>query len=179
MTTPYRLIGLTGTNGAGKGEAAAFFQKNGYAGFSLSDILREELVRRGLGITRDNLIRTGKALRRKYGADILARRIMKRFRAKSVIDSIRHPREIAFLKRHKGFILLAIDAPPALRFERVLRRGRDESASTLAEFTRKEQEEMTDQPEGQQLHRCLELADRTLINDSTLAAFHRQLEEYL
>jgi len=179
MTAPYRLIGLTGTNGAGKGEAAAFFERKGYARLSLSDVLRQELARGGLAATRDNLIRTGNDLRRRYGAGILARRIIKSVRGKSVIDSIRHPREIACLRRQKGFILLAIDAPAALRFERVERRGRDESVATLDEFIRKEQEEMTDRPEGQQLHRCLKLADRTLVNDSTLAAFHRQLEEFL
>ncbi len=174
-----RLIGLTGTNGAGKGEAALFFQGQGFAIHSLSDVLREELAKKGEEITRDNLIRTGNALRRRYGADVLARRIMRRVRGKAVIDSIRTPQEVAFLKKQQGFILLAIDAPPAVRFERIKRRGRDESASTLEAFRRKEQEEMTDRPDGQQIHRCLELADATIINDSTLDAFHRRLEEYL
>jgi dephospho-CoA kinase len=179
MTTSRRLIGLTGTNGAGKGEAAEFFKKHGYAYHSLSDLLREELARRGEAVTRDNLIRTGNALRHRYGADILARRVMKRVRGRAIIDSIRHPREIAFLKKQKGFLLLAVDAPAAVRFERVKRRGRDESATTLDAFIRKEQEEMTDWPEGQQLHRCLELADRTIVNDSSREALHRQLEEFL
>jgi dephospho-CoA kinase len=179
MTVAKRLIGLTGTNGAGKGEAAAFFESRGYERHSLSDVLREELARRGLEATRDNLIRAGNDLRRRRGADVLARRVMRRVRGKAVIDSIRHPAEIAFLRRRPGFILLAVDAPPAVRFERVSRRGRNESASSLDEFIRKEREEMTDRPEGQQLHRCLELADRTVVNDSTLEAFHRQLEAFL
>lgn len=179
MTDQSRLIGLTGSNGAGKGEAAAFFQGHGFAVHSLSDVLREELAKKGEDVTRDNLIRAGNALRRRLGADVLARRVMRRVRGKTVIDSIRTPREISFLKKQKGFILLAIDAPPAVRFERVKRRGRDESASTLEAFLRKEQEEMTDRPDGQQIHRCLELADATIINDSTLDAFHRKLEEFL
>ncbi len=40
------LIGLTGTNGAGKGEVASFFMKKGYAYFSLSDVIREELKKK-------------------------------------------------------------------------------------------------------------------------------------
>ena len=40
------LIGLTGTNAAGKGEAAAFLGTRGYAYLSLSDVLREELTAR-------------------------------------------------------------------------------------------------------------------------------------
>jgi len=174
-----RLIGLTGTNGAGKGEAAAFFREHGFAYLSLSDILREELGRRGEAVTRDNLIRTGNDLRRRFGPDVLARRVMERVEGDTVIDSIRHPAEVACFRENKGFILLAVDAPPEVRFERVRRRGRDESAVTLEAFIRKEREEMTDLAEGQQLHRCLELADRTLINDSTLEAFHRRLKEFL
>lgn len=179
MSKPARIIGLTGTNGAGKGEAAAFFEKHGFARYSLSDILREELARRGLDPTRDNLISVGNELRRTFGTDVLARRVMERVRGDAVIDSIRHPEEIAFLKRQAGFILLAVDAPPAIRFERVQRRGRNESADTLEAFVAKEKEEMTDRPEGQQLHRCLELADRTICNDSTLDEFHRRLKELL
>ena len=40
---PPLLIGLTGTNGAGKGEAAAYFMTKGYAYFSLSDVIRDKL----------------------------------------------------------------------------------------------------------------------------------------
>ena len=72
------LIGLTGTNGAGKGEIAAYLQTKGYACHSLSDILREELAARGLEAGRDNLIRIGNELRETFGADILARRTMDR-----------------------------------------------------------------------------------------------------
>jgi dephospho-CoA kinase len=174
-----RLIGLTGTNGAGKGEAAAFFQEKGFAYFSLSDLIREELQKKNLAPTRDNLIRTGNDLRRRYGADILARRILRRVKGRAVIDSIRHPKEVERLRIRPTFRLLAVDAPPALRFERVKRRGRDESAATLEEFLAKEREEMSRSPEAQQLDLCLRMADTTLINDSSLEDFHRQLEALL
>ncbi len=63
MKQKVRLIGLTGTNGSGKGEAAAYFQKRGYAYVSLSDVIRGELEKEGLPITRDNLIRRGNQMR--------------------------------------------------------------------------------------------------------------------
>ncbi|OGD10272.1 MAG: hypothetical protein A2Y86_03675 [Candidatus Aminicenantes bacterium RBG_13_62_12] len=174
--TPPRLLGLTGTNGAGKGEAAAFFMKRGYTYLSLSDVLREELRKRGLEATRDNLIRTGNALRRRYGPDVLARRVLRRVRGDTVIDSIRNPAEVARLRTRPGFRLLAVDAPVEVRFERVRRRGRDESARTLEAFAAKEREETGRDPGSQQLHLCLRLADATVINDSTLEHFHKKLE---
>ncbi len=73
-----RLIGLTGTNGAGKGEVAAFSRKKGYAYFSLSDLIRDELKKKGKQASRDNLIQMGNRLREKFGPDILARLVMKK-----------------------------------------------------------------------------------------------------
>jgi dephospho-CoA kinase len=174
---PHCLIGLTGTNGSGKGEAAAFFVAGGYAYFSLSDIIREKLAEDGLETSRDNLIRKGNELRRLDGADILARLVMAKVRGKAVIDSIRNPKEIAYLKKQPGFILLAIDAPPALRFARVQKRGRDESSGTLEAFIRKEAEENGADPAAQQLRDCMALADATIVNDGTLEDLTRKLEE--
>ncbi len=173
------LIGLTGTNGAGKGEVAGILMKNGYAYVSLSDEVREDLRKRGKEITRDRMIAAGNALRRRYGADILARRAMKKVRGRAVIDSIRNASEVAFLRRQEGFILVAVDAPARLRFERVQKRGREESASTLEEFAAKEKEEMRGGRREQQLRRCMRLADLTIVNDGPLASLRRQVKERL
>jgi len=175
----HRLIGLTGTNSAGKGEVAAYLMKKGYAYVSLSDEIREELRRRGKEVTRDSLIAAGNALRRKHGADVLARRVMEKVKGPTVIDSIRSVREVAFLRRRKGFILVAVDAPVELRYERAMKRGRLESASSLEEFAAKEKEEMAGGANGQQLAQCLELADLTIRNDGSLRSLHRRIEERL
>lgn len=174
-----RLLGLTGTNGSGKGEVASYFVSKGYAYISLSDLLREELRKRGQIITRDNLIKMGNTLRRRYGADILARRAIKKIKGRAVIDSIRNPEEVAFLRRQKGFRLIAVDGPVELRFKRAKKRGREESASTLKEFIAKEEEEMAGGRTKQRLRRCLALADVILYNDGSIAALHRKIEKEL
>lgn len=179
MKKEIRLIGLTGTNGAGKGEIASFFKKRGYLYFSLSDLIRQELRKKAKRLTRDNLIKMGNALRKKFGADILARRVMRKVKDKAVIDSIRNPKEVECLKKHKGFILIAVDAPVAIRYKRVKKRGRHESASTLQEFIQKEEEEMSNFEKGQQLQNCMRMADVAVINDGTLEDLHRKLKEML
>jgi dephospho-CoA kinase len=179
MKKEARLIGLTGTNSAGKGEVASFFEKKGYTYFSLSNLIREELLKAGKAETRDNLIKMGNKLREKSGRDILARRVMKKVKDKSVIDSIRNPKEVEYLRKQKDFILLAVDAPVDLRYERARKRGRAESATTLEEFIKKEAEEMTDLTQGQQLHTCLKMADFLVINDGSLKDLYRKLEELL
>ncbi len=172
-----RLIGLTGTNGSGKGEVAAHFVGKGFAYFSLSDVLREELARRGEKPTRDNLIRTGNELRRLFGADVLARRVMDRVKGRAVIDSIRNPREVELFREEGNFILLAVDAPPETRYERAKKRGRDESARTLEEFKKKENEEMAGSETAQQLAVCMKMADRLIVNDGTLEDLRKKLED--
>jgi dephospho-CoA kinase len=174
-----RLIGLTGTNGAGKGEAAAFFKTKGYAYASLSDIVRDELRARGLEITRDNLIRTGNELRTQFGPDVLARRTMAKVKGPAVIDSIRNTREVDYFRAQKGFVLLAFDAPIGVRFARVAARGRDESAGTLEEFRKKEEEERAGGEAAQQLEACMAAADHLVLNTGTLDDLHRKLEKLL
>ena len=177
MKKPPRLIGLTGTNGAGKGEAAAYFVAKGYAYFSLSDIIREELQARGEAVSRDKLIRTGNDLRGRFGPDVLARRTVAKVGGPAVIDSIRNTAEVAFLRRQEGFVLLAIDAPVEVRFARVAARGRDESAADLESFRKKEEQERTGGATAQQLEACMAAADRLILNDGTIPDLHRKLEE--
>ncbi len=174
-----KTIGLTGTNGSGKGAAAEYFIQKGYVYFSLSDVIREELRKNGIEPTRDNLIRMGNKLRSSGGADFLARKVMEKIKSKAVIDSIRNPEEVRFLKNQKNFILLAIDADVKLRYERVKKRGRDESAATLQEFIEKEDEEKTTNPRHQQLHTCLEMADFTVLNEGSLEDLYNILEKFL
>lgn len=173
------IVGLTGTNGAGKGECAAFLKSKGYAYHSLSDILREELLTRGLEATRDNLIRIGNELRETFGPDVLARRTGAKVSPPAVVDSIRNVREVERLRELDGFVLLAVDAPLEIRFGRVAARGRDESAATLEEFRRKEEQEMAGGAAAQQLGACMALADLLITNDGTLDELHRKLEELL
>lgn len=179
MKSQLKLIGLTGTNGAGKGEAARFFVGNGFTFYSLSDIIRLELKNQGLEENRDNLIRMGNELRESFGADVLARKVMALISDHSVIDSIRNPEEIGALREYPGFVLLAIDAPVAVRFERTLKRGRNESSRTLEQFQAKEAEERSERKNGQQLHSCMKLADHIIQNDGSLEELQAQLEIFL
>ncbi|MCX8160305.1 MAG: AAA family ATPase [Candidatus Saccharicenans sp.] len=175
--TDFRLIGLTGTNGAGKGEVANFLMKKGYGYVSLSDVIREELRARGLEASRDQLIACGNELRERFGPDILARRAAARIQGPTVIDSIRNAAEVSFLRSLGDFILVAVDAPIEVRFERTRKRGRNESASTLEEFRLKEEQEKSTRDTGQQLEICLRLADLTIINDGSLEDLRKKLEE--
>lgn len=167
------VVGLTGPNAAGKGEVARFLGDRGLAFHSLSDIIREEAAAGGLSPTRENLIETGNALRRRHGAGVLAERTLERLTGRDVVDSIRNPAEVEVLRREPAFLLLAVDAPIGLRYERARLRSRAGDGSTLEEFTARERLELGSDPVQQQIHLTIQMADLSVDNSGTLSDLHR------
>ncbi len=174
-----KIIGLTGTNASGKTEVAEYLKRQGFAYYSLSDILREEATRRGLDHSRQSLIKLGNSLRKKHGAGILAKMVKEKLkRGVFVIDSIRNPKEIEELRMPPAdFLLLGIDAPVEIRFKRALKRGRAGEGKTLEQFIENERLENSKNKESQQLSKCLKMADKLIINDGTKKELYRKIEK--
>ncbi len=176
------IIGLTGKNGAGKTEVSQYLVSRGFEYHSLSDEIRKEVKKRGIEITRDVLTEVGNELRNQYGAGVLAERILAQLghERNYVVDSIRNPAEVQVLKRRKDFVLMAVQASEANRFERSRQRGRDAAPQTLEPFLREENRELRSvDPAGQQLIATEAMADKLLKNDGPVAELHRQLEQML
>ncbi|MEK6733233.1 MAG: AAA family ATPase [Candidatus Omnitrophota bacterium] len=175
------IIGLTGANASGKGEAAEYLKSKGFEYYSLSDILREEARVKGIEPSRENLIMLGNKLRREKGLSILAELAIKKIKDKRnyIIDSVRSPFEIKALRQLKGFTLIGIDAPVETRFNRILSRNRAGDPGTLEDFIEKERKENISADTNQQLENCLKLADKIIINDSTIEEFHKRIYEVI
>ncbi len=175
------IIGLTGANASGKGEAASYLKSKGFKYYSLSDILREEARARKIEPSRENLIGLGNELRKKNNPSVLADLAVKKIKNKDncIIDSIRNPFEIRALRKLNNFILIGIDAPVEIRFRRAVARQRPGDPETLEEFIEKERKENTRNSANQQLRSCLKMAEKVVINNSTIKEFHRRIEEVI
>ena len=173
------IIGLTGPNASGKGEAALYVRSKGFHHLSLSDILREEAGRADIAPLRENLIKLGNDLRRKKGPDFLAIRALEGMDKADdyIVDSIRNPAEVKTLRKNSGFMLIGIDALLEVRFKRGLKRKRPVDADTLEGFIEKEVKENKDNPENQQLKKCLQMADVIILNNSTIKGLHKKIDE--
>ena len=174
------IIGLTGTNGAGKTVTADYLVKKGFEFHSLSDEIRRELETTGLEANRENLIQTGNRLRTEYGPAVLAERIKTRLRPDRhyVIDSIRSPYEVDALRATGDFRLLHLDAPRQLRYDRVVERGGARTPKDFAEFSEQENREMeSDDPAKQQLRACYDKADETLDNGDSIESLQSRLSD--
>lgn len=170
------IVGLTGPNAAGKGEAALHLRTLGFTLHSLSDVVREEAARLGLPPEREHLIRIGNELRKQGGPGVLAERLLPRIGRRDVIDSIRNPAEVAVLRRLEGFVLLGVGASEELRFRRSLARGRPGDPKTLEEFRSRERQENVPDPDRQQLDATFRLADRVVRNDDGLDGLRLAIE---
>ncbi len=176
------IIGLTGKNGSGKGTAAELLKSKGFFYSSLSDFIRAEIKKRGLRVSRELLIEAGRDLRSRYGAGYLAQRAVEKIEEDKnyAVDSFRHPHEVEVFRNQPGFYLLAIQADPAVRFNRMKKRSRERDPATLEEFLKLEvQEEANLDRGGQQLLACQELADLEVVNNGSIANFHGELSRLL
>ena len=163
------IVGITGLNCSGKSTACKFLKDLGFQSISLSDYIRKECHRRGLESSRNNMIWVGNEIRTNFGSAELTRRAVKDFKKENiVVDSIRNIHELAEFKKLENFLLLSIDSPIEIRYQRSLLRNRIEDVDTLDEFRAKEKEEMSDNENAQQLHKIIEDADYIIINDSEM-----------
>lgn len=173
LTQNRKVFGLVGPIASGKGTVAQILKELGFVYYSLSDRIREELDRRGLPITREYLQDMGDELRNIFGAEILAVRTLKRINMSGekriVIDSIRNPAEISYLKENLAAAIIAVVASPETRFRLLQVRGRAGDPKTFDEFLALDRRELE---RGEAMHKidingCLELADYTLKNEGT------------
>jgi dCMP deaminase len=175
------LIGLTGRNGAGKGEVARYLEKKSFYYFSLSDVIREEIRMRGAEPTRERLIAVGNELRQRFGAHILAERILAKVEDDKhyIIDSIRNPSEVETFRSAKHFRLIRVEAPAEIRFQRILARRRESDPQTIDEFVELENREAEGDDTSQNLVRVELMADHTLTNDGAIERLYPQVDALL
>lgn len=174
------LIGVTGTLASGKDTVSDYLENCGFFHFSLADAIREECDKRELPKDRDTLISLGNELRKNFGADVLAKRaltaIKRNSAANAVITSIRNPKEASLLKNEPNFLLIAVDAPIKIRYQRILFRRRESDFVDFDTFKRQEEAEMAGEDFKQNLKAVMDMADRKIINDGTIEQLHANID---
>lgn len=143
---PKLIIGLVGLPGSGKGTLAKLLQENYGANiFRFSTVLSDILKRLNLKQTRENMIDLSEILRKQFGEDVLAYAIENdAIHADSeivVVDGVRRLDDLAALEPLPYFKLIAITAPPELRYTRMMSRGEKSGETTMSWETFQQQEQ--------------------------------------
>jgi dephospho-CoA kinase len=138
------LIGLTGTIGSGKTTVSDYLAKKGFERVIFGDLIREQAKKKGIPFTRENLHALENKYHRLHGLDFLIDEALKKLKksgkSKLLIDCIRTPRQ-AIRSKKAGAILILVDAPKKIRFERLKSRKRTGDPLTMKEFLRQESKE--------------------------------------
>ena len=178
------IIGITGTDGSGKGTVVDYLVSQlGFVHYSSRDLIMQEIEKRGLVPNRANARLVGNALRAEYGPGVIVTKALQKIEndrvEKAVIESIRAIKEAEALKAAGG-ILLAVDAPAEVRYERILRRGSMTDQVSFSDFQQQEALEMDDpDPNGMQKAKVMKMADQTIFNNCTIEELQTIIDQFL
>jgi dephospho-CoA kinase len=175
------IIGITGTNGSGKGTIVKYLEENGFRHFSARKLLLSH-VKEGQPANRDTLIVIADKLRKEHGPSYIAETLFEQAQKypNAVIESLRAIGEIEALREKGNFMLLAIDADQKTRYDRICARKSATDHITFKEFCKQEDLEMNNnEPFKQNISACIKLADMVLTNEGTIQELREKLDQKL
>ncbi len=177
------IVGVVGQIASGKGVLVKYLtEKLNFVCFSLSSIVHNEQKKKGKKeFTRQMLQDMGNELRRRYGNDTLALRIIKAIKKQKkdhiVVEGIRNPGEIELFKKNRDFILIGVKANRKLRYKRLLSRGKQWDPKNRNDFLKVDRRDLGvgQDKSGQQVGKCLAYCDFILTNNKDLVDFQRKI----
>jgi len=173
------IIGITGTNGSGKGTVVDYLVQRGFDHYSARDFIVEEIQRRGLTVDRSAMRDVANDLRKTHSPSYVIESLYERARQAgkdAVIESIRTIGEADYLKSH-GALLLAVDADRQVRYERIVLRGSATDRVSFEQFCEQEDREMNAQDAwDMNVSGVMLRADSHVVNSGTRDELHAQID---
>ncbi len=139
------MIGLLGTIGAGKTTVSDYLvSKHDFYRVVMGNLVREVAKKESLELTRENLQEIQKRYRDNFGQEYFIKEaveiLKKSNKNKLLIDGVRTPTDASEAKK-AGAVIILIDAPKKVRFERLKARKREGDAQTFEKFLEQEKRE--------------------------------------
>lgn len=171
-----KVIAFTGLPGSGKSEAVSVAEEMGIKVVRMGDEVREEARMRGLELIDENLGKIADEMRRKEGMDIWAKRCLSKIKDNMVvIDGIRNMEEVELFRQHiNNFILVAIHASPHTRYERMMKRGREDDAVLKEKLKERDERELK-----WGIGNVVAMADIIIANEGSLDEFREKIKKIL
>ena len=171
-----KLIITTGMPGAGKEEFMLAASDSGIPFLRMGDIVREFHSKRD---EKDKDLSVGQLAnldRQRYGFDIWAKRAMEKMSGDIfMIDGCRSMDEVrAYRNLTDDVNIVAIFASPKTRYDRLVKRAREDAPKNIDEFNERDNREL-----GWGLGETMALADRMIINESSLDDFKKAVKELM
>jgi dephospho-CoA kinase len=166
------VIGIAGTHGAGKGAVVQLLKEQGFIHCSARDLFLEELRKRGVAEPdRPAISAVANELRQAHGVDFVPNTFMERYDCAThdvIIESIYTMGEVNAIRNAGGYIL-AVDADPEIRYERIKHRMSETDRITKEDFLKQQEiEARSDDPTKQNARTVMENADYQIENNGDL-----------
>ncbi|MBG1268583.1 AAA family ATPase [Nostoc sp. WHI] len=176
-----KLLAIVGMPGSGKSTVAEYFKNQNLPVLSFGDLIREEILKRGLEITplTEPIVR--EEIRNKYGMDACVKLSLPWIQAKLmknsfvIIDGIRSFSEYKSLKKEFGdkLVVLALFTSKHIRYKRL--------ASRIIRPFKRDEAEARDYREIEkiELGGTIAIADFMIINDGLQEELFQKVETLL
>lgn len=179
-----KIIGITGTTGAGKGCVVDYLvKKRGFKHYSVREFLIKQMKKKNIEINARNMTDFANKLREENGSSFIVEQlfnIAKENKEDAIIESIRNIFEVESLKKKKNFVLLAVQADIKIRFERILKRKSELDNVSFKEFEQMDKkQESSSKKNEQNINSCIKEANFYLENNSSLDDLYKNIDEIL
>ncbi|MDR7666157.1 dephospho-CoA kinase [Methanosarcina sp. Z-7115] len=175
-----KIIAFVGMPASGKSEAARIAAEMGIPVINMGDVIRREVLRRGLEPNDSNTGMVATELRKCEGMDAVAIRCVSQIREKGselvVVDGVRGIAEVECFRREfgEGFVLISIYAPIEIRFSRVQKRGRSDDMNSIEGLRRRDERELS-----WGMGEAIEASNVQIENNFTLETFKKDVVDVL
>lgn len=177
-----QLIGISGSFASGKDTIAHHLKADfGFTHVSTSGIVRDIALREQGSIEREVLHRVADEHRRRDGAGVFVQMAIKGRTLPLVVTGIRSMGEVSAIKQAGG-VMVFVDAPAKLRYERMKTRHRDDEVKlSLDKFVANEQKEWHSGNDDADfnLRDIKATADVVVSNESDLGSFIQEAYQRL
>lgn len=181
MTDNKIILGLVGEIAAGKTTVTNYLKEsNEMISFRFSDMLSDILDRMYIEKNRGNYQTISTILRKNFGDDIMSKVIARDVKEITddfiIVEGIRRPSDVAYLKELPEFKIISINTDEKTRYERITSRTEksDDQTKTWEEFQKEGQQEA----EGK-VKQIAAQADYTIDNNGTLEELYAQVDEII
>jgi dephospho-CoA kinase len=172
-----KVLAITGKPGSGKTTAIETIRDLGMV-ITMGDIIRDEVRKRNLDPSGNNIGKIAEKLREEKGLSIIAEKCVELIKRKNAdvifVDGVRSLSEINFFRKFWKFPIIAIIIDEELRIKRLLERYRSDDPSTIEELIKRDKRELEFG-----LNEVIQNADYVIYNNSTINELKRKVRNLI
>ncbi len=161
-----KVIAICGLPGSGKTTAIEAIEDLGIV-VTMGDVVRNEVKKRNLDPSGNNIGKIAKELREKNGPAIIAERCVELIKKKNeeiiFVDGVRSLSEVSVFRKYWKFPIIAIVVTEEKRFKHLFERNRSDDPKSIDDLKERDKREIKFG-----LDKVLEIADYIIHNDFTI-----------